>query len=55
MSMHRFMFNATALSVICLPVLAQPPKPGAPCQPGEPHPMAILIDHAEDTEGVADL
>ena len=35
----------SALSMMCLPAGAQPPKPGPPCQPGEPYPMAIIIDH----------
>ncbi len=45
MSMHRFLLDAAALAAM-LPAFGQPPKPGVPCQPGEPHPMAILIDHS---------
>ena len=36
----------SALFMMCLPDGAQPPKRGAPCQAGEPHPLAIIIDHS---------
>ena len=45
MSMHRFLLDAAALAAM-LPAFGQPPKPGVPRQPGEPHPTAILIDHS---------
>ena len=42
----RLGFGTFALSVMCFPARSQAPKPGPPCKLGEPHPLAIVIDHA---------
>ena len=44
------MLKADALSVLCWPARSQPPKRGPPCKLGEPHPVAIVIDHPPPAE-----